>query len=343
MTSAKDPHGLEALKRRYLQHLDVTNYAATTQYTRDRQLSRFIEWAEARSITRAAEVTKAVLEAYQKHLFHVRRDDGRPLSRKTQNGLMNGVVVFFKWLTKRRYVTQDPGAALEMPRAERNLPQPALTISEVERVLAAVDITDPLGVRDRALLETLYSTGIRRAELAKLALNDIDAERGVVMIRQGKGKKDRVVPIGDRALAWLNKYVEEVRPFFVKEVDEGIVFLTRFGAAMGNAAVTQVGHRAVKAAGIKKRGACHIFRHSAATLMLERGADVRIVQEFLGHSHLSSTQIYTRVSITKLKEVHTRTHPAQLRRRAEGRPRPESAAEDVAENTQNLEGSDNEG
>lgn len=136
-----------------------------------------------------------------------------------------------------------------------------------------------------------------------------------------------MVPIGDRALAWLNKYVEEVRPFFVREVDDGAIFLTRFGTPMGNAAITNVGHRAVHAAGIKKRGACHIFRHSAATLMLEHGADVRIVQEFLGHTHLSSTQIYTRVSIQKLKEVHTKTHPAQIRRRHGAEVKERAAAE----------------
>jgi integrase/recombinase XerD len=317
-TRANDPQGLTAFKARYVEWLEVNNFSPLTSYTRDRQISRFIDWCSERSITRPVEVTKAVLESYQKHLFHHRREDGRPLSRKTQNGLLHGVRMFFRWMAKRGHILHDPGATLEMAKVERTLPKPALTISEVEKVLNAIDFKDPLGLRDRAILEVLYSTGIRRAELAKLQIQDIDAERGTVLVRQGKGKKDRVVPIGERAIAWVDKYLDEVRPFFIGEQDDGALFLTRFGTQMGNESVTEVGRKRVLAAGIKKSGSCHIWRHTAATLMLEAGADIRIIQEFLGHSYLSSTQVYTKVSVAKLKEVHAKTHPAKMKRTKRG-------------------------
>jgi integrase/recombinase XerD len=319
--SGPDGQGFAAYIARYIEWLGVNNFSERTQYTYGRHLARFVEWCSERSITRPIEVTRATLEAYQKWLFHFRREDGRPLSRRTQNMLMIGPTRFFAWMTKRGHLLHDPAATIEMARVERRLPKPALTVSEVEQILRAIDLGDPLGVRDRAILEVAYSTGMRRMEIAHLMIGDLDVERGTVLVRQGKGKKDRVVPIGERALAWVARYTEEVRPFFVLDPDEGWLFLTRFGTPMSNAVISQMGARRMKASGLKK-GSMHVWRHTAATLMLEGGADVRVIQEFLGHAHLSSTQIYTKVSIAKLKEVHSKTHPARLRRRR-------SRAEDV--------------
>ena len=157
---------------------------------------------------------------------------------------------------------------------------------------------------------------MRRFELINLKLYDIDAERGTIMIRQGKGKKDRMVPVGERALAWVEKYLTDVRPSLVVEPDEGTVFLTNQYEPFTKNRLTQLVRNYVDAADIGKKGACHLFRHTMATLMLENGADIRFIQQMLGHARLDTTQIYTQVSIRKLKEIHSVTHPsAKLKRR----------------------------
>lgn len=195
-----------------------------------------------------------------------------------------------------------------------------LTDAEITQVLAHASLATPIGLRDRALLETGYSTGLRRMELIRLRLYDLDRARGVVVVREGKGRKDRVVPIGERAIAWLEKYLAEARPAFVAEPDEGRVFVTRTGRPFHPNHLSRLVRHYVIAAGIAKKGACHLLRHTMATGMLEHGADVRVIQEILGHARLTTTQLYTRVSIRLLKAVHTATHPAATLARPGTRP-----------------------
>jgi len=161
------------------------------------------------------------------------------------------------------------------------------------------------------MLEVLYSTGIRRAELGHLNLYDIDRDRGVMMVREGKGKKDRVVPIGSRAIHWIDTYLADVQPDLASGADDGTLFLSALGQPLGVHRLTEIVREAVNDAGIGKRGSCHMFRHTMATLMLENGADIRFIQQMLGHVKLETTQIYTQVSIKALKAVHTATHPAR--------------------------------
>ena len=172
-------------------------------------------------------------------------------------------------------------------------------------------MTQPLGIRDRAILETLYSSGIRRMEVVRLQLGDLHLERRVLMIRQGKGKKDRVAPIGDRALAWIGKYLNEGRPLLEVDPSQRALFLSGYGdSAMSADYLSRLVSQYVRAAGIA-HGGCHLFRHSCATLMLENGADIRFIQQMLGHANLSTTQIYTEVSIQQLQRIHAMTHPAE--------------------------------
>jgi integrase/recombinase XerD len=189
-----------------------------------------------------------------------------------------------------------------------------LTATEAEQILAQPKIHGPLGLRDRAILETFYSTGMRRTELANIKLWDLDAERGTVMIRQGKGRKDRVIPLGDRAALWVHKYVLDARPRLATEPDDGTVFLSNAGEPLALDYLTELVRSYVEASGIQKRGACHLWRHTMATLMLEGGADIRFIQAMLGHSKLETTQMYTHVAIRQLQEIHRATHPAKLER-----------------------------
>jgi integrase/recombinase XerD len=216
---------------------------------------------------------------------------------------------FFKWLARQNYILYNPASEMELPKLEKRLPKHVLSSGEAEAVLALPDIREPIGIRDRAMLETFYSTGMRRAELIGLKLFDLDFDRGTLMIRQGKGKKDRMVPIGERALLWIRKYLDNVRVSLCIEPDNGVLFLTAEGDAFSTYRMTQLVRDYVNASNIGKKGACHLFRHTCATLMLEGGADIRFIQQLLGHAELSTTEIYTQVSIRKLKEIHNATHP----------------------------------
>lgn len=185
-----------------------------------------------------------------------------------------------------------------------------MTASEVEAVLALPDISYAQGLRDRAMLELLYGTGIRRMELAALNGADIERERGTLHVRRGKGGKGRFVPIGERALAWVTKYETQARPMLQGDPHEPALFLNIDGQRLSMNALSWRVRQYLDRAGIHKAGACHLFRHTMATVMLDNGADVRHVQEMLGHADIGTTQHYTKVSIGKLKAVHAATHPA---------------------------------
>jgi integrase/recombinase XerD len=279
-------------------------------YHRGRQLDLFIAWCDARSITRPAQVTKPVVEAYQRHLYYWRKTSGAPLSQGSQLTRLSAVRALFKSLTRANLLLWNPASEIDLPTLPRRLPMHVLTIEEAERVLELPDVSDPIGVRDRAILETLYSTGIRRMELIGLRLYDLDREHGTLRVRQGKGQKDREVPIGERAGKWMETYLGTARPQLVFPPDEGVMFLTNEGDAMDRDWLTRRVREYVERAGVGKKGSCHLFRHTCATLMLEGGADIRYIQEMLGHANVSTTQIYTQVSIRKLKAVHTLTHPS---------------------------------
>lgn len=307
-----DSQGFAALAESYLESLRVRNYSPATIASREHHLREFIRWAEERGLARPAEVTKPTLERYQRFLYHYRKKDGQPLSFRSQHGCLVPVRAFFKWLCRQNHLLANPAADLELPRAEKRLPRHVLTAAEAEHVLGLPDVAQSLGLRDRAILEALYSTGMRRMELIGLKLYDLDQERGTIFIRQGKGKKDRMVPMGERAFAWVRRYLEEARPSLALTPDDGLVFLTNVGLAFEPNRLTQLVRDYVDKAGSGKTGACHLFRHTCATLMLENGADIRFIQQLLGHEKLETTQIYAQVSIRMLKEVHARTHPARL-------------------------------
>jgi integrase/recombinase XerD len=307
-----DSQGFAALADAYLEALRVRNYSGATIASREHHLREFIRWAEERGVTRPSEVTKPTLERYQRWLYHYRKKNGEPLSFRSQHGCLVPVRALFKWLCRQNLLLANPAADLDLPRAEKRLPRHVLTASEAERVLGLPDIAEPLGQRDRAMLETFYSTGMRRMELLGLKLYDLDQERGTIFVRQGKGKKDRMIPMGERAFVWVRKYLDDARPTLSLSPDDGTVFLTNAGLSFEANRLTQLVRDYVDAAEIGKTGSCHLFRHTCATLMLEGGADIRFIQQMLGHAKLETTQIYTQVSIRQLKEVHTRTHPARL-------------------------------
>jgi len=215
-------------------------------------------------------------------------------------------------LTKQSLLLYNPASDLEYGRTSRRLPHALLSPAEIESVLNVPDLAKPTGLRNRAALEVLYSTGMRRAELCQLNKGDVDFDRGFVWIEQGKGGKDRVVPIGERALQWLEKYLLEARPLLCSAVTEPAVFVNTKGVRVNpNRLGSQVRY-IFRSAGITRRGSCHLFRHTMATQLLEAGCDIRYIQAMLGHSSLESTRVYTHVTINHLKLVHERFHPAKM-------------------------------
>jgi integrase/recombinase XerD len=320
------PDSLASALRRFIEWMGTRNYSVHTIASREVHLAAFILWCAERGVGRPRDVTHPILERYRRWLYHHRKADGAPLSFRTQAGRLTPVRAFFKWLAREGVILFNPAAELDLPRPESRLPQAVLTAAEAEAVLAAPDLTTPHGVRDRALLELLYATGMRRLEAAELKVWDVDYARSAVTIRQGKGRKDRVAPLGERAKAWLARYRDEARPQLVAGKDPDVLFLSRFGEPFEAKRLTKKVRRYMREAGIDKPGACHLLRHSCATLMLENGADIRFIQALLGHESLETTQIYTRVSIAKLAEIHAATHPGarlgpdqarQLERRAD--------------------------
>lgn len=278
-------------------------------------LLRFLIFCEERGVLRPQDASRQLVERYQRHLYHTVTKKGTPLSVTAQlKGLM-ALRGFFKWLTRERHILYNPASEMEMPRMPKGLPRTVLSAKEAERVLAQPDVEKPHGVRDRAILELLYSTGLRRLEISRLKIYEVDLVRGTVFVREGKGRKDRVVPLGERAGLWMRKYLTEVRPLFVSGPDGGAAFLSNLGQPLHPDYLGNSVRWYMQAADIGKKGSCHVFRHTCATLMLEAGADVRFLQALLGHSSLETTEIYTHVSIQKLKEVHARTHPAEAKSR----------------------------
>lgn len=303
---------IKELLEEHCRWMQTRNYAPGTIHNGRLYIGRFIDWLAERGVLNAQDVTRPMLERYQRVLFHHRKQDGSPLSFAGQHVRLTTIQGFFKWLCRKYYITANPAADLELPKVEKRLPRQVLTAHEAEQVLSQPDLSTPVGIRDRAILEILYSTGMRRKELTGLRLYDLDLERGTVMIREGKGKKDRLLPIGARATAWLNKYLNEARTKLIVEPDEREVFLCVSGRGLTPGVLGHVVHDYVQASGIAKNGSCHLFRHAMATLMLENGADLRYVQQMLGHARLNTTEIYTHVNIQKLIEVHRQTHPAKL-------------------------------
>jgi len=309
--------GLEAATNQYLDWIATHNFSPDTVASRREYLGYFHTWCRERDLHSPTEITRPVLERYQRWLFHYRKHNGQPLGFRTQSTRLAALKGFFQWLARHNYLLHNPASELILPRIEHRLPKYVLTASEADQVLLQPDLNQAGGLRDRAILETFYATAMRRMELANLKVYDTDAERGTVMIRQGKGKKDRTIPIGEPALAWIAKYVADARPRLLTGSDDGTLFLNDMGVPYERRQLTALVRRYLIASEIGKVGGCHLFRHTVATLMLENGADTKVIQELLGHVKITTTELYEHVAINHLKQVYSATHPAAHLKRAE--------------------------
>ena len=300
------------LIHQYLQTMRMRNCSERTIRCWRFKLNRFVSWLSERSIDCMSEVNPQLVGAYRRSLFHYRNPKtGQPLKFDTQASYLIPVRRWFDWMKAGAFIEADPTTEVELPKSEDRLPTSVLTIDEVESLLNAPDLKTELGSRDRAMMETFYSSGIRCGELVALNVYDINLEREILTVRQGKGNKDRIVPIGTRALTWIEKWTSDIRPGLVTKSSAEALFVSKNGRRLGPNYVSNLVKNYLNGIGIEYRGSCHLLRHTAATLMMENGADLRSLQEFLGHARLNTTQIYTHVSIKRLQEVHRKTHPAK--------------------------------
>ncbi|MBD2822451.1 site-specific tyrosine recombinase XerC, partial [Xenorhabdus sp. 42] len=321
MTSSHTPL-LATLRQQLEAYLDTQaaqGKAPRTLESYRERLLPFVDWCEQRTVRYPAQVTLGLLESWQRYLRAYRKADGQPYGHNGQRERLSTLRLWFRWLLQRHHILYNPAEQLVLPKEEKRLPAQILSEGETAQVLDSLDDLSVLGLRNRVMLEVLWSSGIRRMELRQLKQGDIDVERGAVVVRQGKGNKDRVVPIGERALHWLERYLAQVRPELAGQHDSGYLFISQKGRPLSPGHLTHIAAKAIRQQGqLDKPGACHLFRHSMATQMLDNGADIRHIQAMLGHEKLDTTQLYTRVAISQLKKVHQQTHPAE--RAGDGQP-----------------------
>ncbi len=266
-----------------------------------RDLSQFATWLEAQHGKRLLEGKLVDIQAYLGHLFR------KKTRASSAARLLSSLKRFYRFALRQGKITADPTLNIDAPKLPRALPK-SLTESDVENLLAAPRVAEALGLRDRAMLETLYASGLRVSELVTLKLPQVSQDMGVVRVT-GKGSKERLVPLGEEALAWTKRYLKEARPALLGGRISDDLFVTARGEAMTRQAFWHLIKRYAVRAGLAKPLSPHTLRHAFATHLLNHGADLRVVQLLLGHSDISTTQIYTHVARERLKQLHAKHHP----------------------------------
>ena len=306
---------LPELLESYRKHLQALNRAAKTIRQYVQWVERFFDFAEAIGVKSPADVTAAHLLAYQKHLANLINRKGRIHSIKVQNNHMIGIVMFLRYLCAEGILAHNPAQHVQYARVPERLPRDILSTAEIKKILRQPDVQTVMGYRDRTILEVFYSTGIRRQELLNLTVDDVNLESGLLTVRDGKGGKDRVVPLGRIAGKYVETYVNGIRPTLaqIRTLDnqEKALFLSLRGRPLSKNALAERIDVYRRKANIPHPVSPHTFRHSCATHMIRNRANIRHVQEMLGHVNLNTTQQYLHLTITDLKEAHHRFHPRE--------------------------------
>lgn len=278
------------------------NLSDNTTESYQRDINKLVEFLEKKSITDLDKVDSKIISQF----FNIQRKEG--LSSSTTARYMTSIKRFFQFLEDNNYIHKNPTITLSKVKISRKLPE-VLSFYEVDKILQMPKVDDVAGLRDKAILELLYSSGLRVSELINLKINDLFFDDEIVRVL-GKGSKERIVPMGSSAIEWIKKYLLHSRPSLEKKMkSQNHLFLNKKGTKLSRMAIWQIVDKYSKEAGIEKEVHPHIFRHSFATHLLEGGADLRAVQEMLGHADISTTQIYTHVDRNYIKQVHREHHP----------------------------------
>ena len=299
-------------KERFADWLAVRYRSRDTRNNYLSAIGGFLEFVLALGLASWAEANRDILEEYRAHVFSLRHPrTGNPLRVGTHIAHLMAVKVFFKFLSREGFILGNPATELELPRHKKTLPT-VLNEPEILKLMEVPNTARKTGIRDRAVLELLYGTGLRNSELCSLTLDLLDLAGHSVRLQKGKGGKPRLLPLGQEAQAWLELYLERVRPFWLRNSQCQAVFLDRWGGGpIQRATISTLVRRLGKKAGLGKAVTPHALRHSCATHMLRRGAGLRHIQQLLGHEQLASTEHYTRVELTDLRKVLARCHPRE--------------------------------
>jgi integrase/recombinase XerD len=274
-------------------------------------LKKFYKWCLTKNVYFIQQVDLDLLDNYMEYLNSYRKPlDNKPLCASNKRGLLTFVKTFIEKLYAKGLLLENALKHIELPSKGRPLPRAIFNQDEVECIIAQSMMFGVAGLRDRAILETFFATGIRRSELLYLNIEDVDFHGQLVRVNRGKGNKERIVPISRRACEWITFYISKIRSNIAFIGSGSTLFLSNNGKRYRPNQLSDMVSRYVKLAGLKRAGACHLFRHSTATIMLDEGAELRHVQEMLGHADISTTQIYTHVSRSKLRSVYNATHPS---------------------------------
>lgn len=301
---------------RFAEALAIRGRSARTIIEYRWMLERFGGWAATAGVALVADCTRELLRGFQGELLRHTTDKARQLSPASIALRLTVIRQFFAYLTREGFLLADPARDLELPRKRpRTAAAPVLTVREVEILLATPDVRTLHGLRDRAVLEVLYGSGLRRAELVALCVEDVDLSAATVTVKRGKGGAGRVVPTTRESVRWLRLYLTRVRARWAWQLESRILFLSShrkpISAPWVYHAIKEYGRRA----GLKKSVTVHALRHACATHLLEGGADVRVVQKILGHRQLGTTATYTHVGMPHLRRVVQRCHPRGRRAR----------------------------
>ncbi len=294
----------------YLKHMTIRNLSKNTVIERKWRLEKFKEFLDKKEISNIDDINKEIIISYQVHLFETINNKGKQNSAGHQNNMLSTVIQLLKFLKERDFIVSNPACDIQYAKVPKKLPKGILTPTEAKKIIHAPDIETAIGYRDRTMLEILYSSGIRKDELNRLSLNDVDYQDGYLRVI-GKGQKDRIVPIGRIACRYLENYMKSVRHEFYKAEYTNYLFLSLKGNKLSKNVIWEMIKKYAKRAKIRKNVSPHTFRHTCATVMLKNKADINIIRKLLGHESLNTTQIYTYLSITDLKEVHNRCHPRE--------------------------------
>lgn len=267
-----------------------------------RDLSKFSEWLHLQRSVSILETTHADIQGFLAYLYTQQKAKATSTSRA-----ISSLKRLFRYLLRQNKITTDPTLQIASPKLPRSLPK-SLTEEDVELLLNAPDVETPLGMRDRTMFEVLYATGLRVSELVGLSVAQVSLDMGVVRV-MGKGSKERLVPLGEEALDWLHRYLKEMRPVLLSGRLSDAMFVTQRGEAMTRQMFWFLIKKHAQHGGVHKPLSPHTLRHAFATHLLNHGADLRVVQMLLGHSDISTTQIYTHVARERLKALHSKHHP----------------------------------
>lgn len=298
----------------YLQLCAAKGQAPDTITGKKSSMKQFCKWCWSQRVYLIDQINLDLMDCYSEYLNTYRKPlDAKPLSVAHKRNLLTAVKIFVNKMHAKGLLDNNPLEHIELPSKGRPLPRAIFNEEEIEQILAQPLMFGLSGLRDRAIMEVFFATGIRRTELLGLNIEDVlFSDESMLRINRGKGRKERMVPVSKRACEWIALYIGKIRPMIAHICAGTTLFLNNRGLRFRANQLSEMVSRYVKLAGLNRAGACHLFRHSSATIFLKNGADLRFVQEFLGHADISTTQIYTHVAPTQLSAVYQQRHPSAL-------------------------------